>query len=228
MFGFKKKNRKILVDQELSENIDVSERKIDMKKNYISEVLKGKKLPIVLLDPLWHTAREQINSEIISKDEKKLQELLKEQGKLNNDYKDYTAVKQNFLKQILEVSEAVQGTGEQKKLEELDKLHQSTLTTNEKLEQIEKRLDEVEAEIDKLNRELIEEMIAVGYEYIEVCKNKSKVLEDEIAMLRQQMLIKTDEKKKSDKLFKDIYNYLHSVIGQEHIEVVDKSMGENK
>lgn len=227
MFGFKKKNRKILVDQEISEHINVSERKIDMKKNYISEVLKDKKLPIVLLDPLWHSAREQINSEIISRDEKKLQELLKEQGKLNNDYKDYTTVKQNFLKQILEVSEAVQGSGNEKKLDELNKLHQSTLTTNEKLEQIENRLEKVEKEIESVNRELIEEMIAVGYEYIDVCKNKSRDLEEEIASLRQQMLIKTEEKKKSDKLFKDIYNYLHSVVGQEHIEVVDKSMGDN-
>lgn len=227
MFGFKKKNRKILVDQEISEHINVSERKIDIKKNYISEVLKDKKLPIVLLDPLWHSAREQINSEIISRDEKKLQELLKEQGKLNNDYKDYTTVKQNFLKQILEVSEAVQGSGNEKKLDELNKLHQSTLTTNEKLEQIENRLEKVEKEIESVNRELIEEMIAVGYEYIDVCKNKSRDLEEEIASLRQQMLIKTEEKKKSDKLFKDIYNYLHSVVGQEHIEVVDKSMGDN-
>ncbi|MDF2879185.1 MAG: hypothetical protein K0S30_2281 [Clostridia bacterium] len=224
MFEFLKKNRKIILENNLSEEISISNEEVEIKKTYIREILNQKKLPIVLLDPLWHSIREQIVSEMIKKNESVLQELLKEQGKLTNDHKDYNTVKQNFLKQILTLSGHLQGEGDAQKIEELNRLHESTLGANQKIEAIEKRLEAVEYEIEAVNREIIEEIIAVGYQYVSICKNNSNQLEKEINTLREQVLLKTNEKKKNEQVLKGIYNYMHHVIGQNQIEVIDKEL----
>lgn len=218
LFNFKKKKRKVMINNE----------NINLKSDYIYDILKTKKLPIVLLDPLWHSAKEHIKSPVIDKAAKELQELLKEQARLNTDYKAYTVIKQNFLKEILVLSEKVQVGNDDEAFEGLDKLHQRTLGANQKLEEIEERLDNIDNEIDDKNKEIISEMIAVGYGYIERYKERSQVLESEITALRLQMLQKTVQKKESEALLKDIYNYLHSIVGREQIEVVDKALGEKK
>ncbi|MBU3803527.1 MAG: hypothetical protein H9872_02050 [Candidatus Cellulosilyticum pullistercoris] len=228
MFNFKKRQRKVIINNEEVTEVKVQDENIDLKRDYINNILKTKKLPIVLLDPLWHSAKEHIKSSVIDKVEKELQELLKEQARLNTDYKEYTVIKQNFLKEILILSERVQVGNNDEALKELNKMHQSILVTNQKLEEIEKRLDSIEDEINDKNKVMISEMIAVGYGYIEMCKQKSRTLEDEIATLRMQMLQKTAQKKESEAFLKDIYNYIHSIVGREQIEVIDKALGEKK
>ena len=228
LFGFKRKQRKVIVNNEEVKDIKVKDTSIDLKKEYVNDIIRNKKLPIVLLDPLWHTAKEHIQSKNIDKAEKELQELLKEQGRLNTDYKEYNVIKQNFLKEILVVSNKAQEGNDPVAIEELNKLHQTTLGANQKLEDIEKRLDEIEREIDDKNKEIISEMIAVGYSYIENYKSQNEKLEAEIAALREEMLRKTNKKKEGEAFLKEIYNYLHSIIGREQIEIMDKSLGDKK
>lgn len=228
LFNFKKKQRKVIINNEKVTEVKVRDKNIDLKSDYINSILKAKKLPIVLLDPLWHSAKERIKSSVIDKVEKELQELLKEQARLNTDYKEYNVIKQNFLKEILVVSEKVQVGNDDEALEELNKLHLSTLGANQKIEEIEKRLDSIDDEINDKNKEIISEMIAVGYGYIETYKKKSQTLEAEITELRLKMLQKTAQKKESEAFLKDIYNYLHSIIGREQIEVIDRALGEKK
>lgn len=228
LFGFKRKQRKVIVNNEEVKDIKVKDTSIELKKEYVSDIIRNKKLPIVLLDPLWHTAKDHIQSKTIDRAEKELQELLKEQGRLNTDYKEYTVIKQNFLKEILVVSNKAQEGNDPAALEELNKLHQTTLGANQKLEDIEKRLDEIEREIDDKNKEIISEMIAVGYSYIENYKSQNERLEAEIAALREEMLRKTNKKKEGDVFLKEIYNYLHSIVGREQIEIMDKSLGDKK
>lgn len=224
MFGFGKKNRKVVVQDDIADNVKLSDKQVEIKKSYINTVLENRKLPIVLLDPLWYTVKEQIKSKVIDEKEKLLQELLKEQARLNTDYKEYNKVKQNFLKQILALSGEVQGEDGDKKIEELNKLHQSTLEVNNRLENIETRLEEVDEQVQVTNKELIGEMVAVGYEYIDIHRQKEMKLESEIEALRAEMLKKTNEKKQSEKFLKDIYNYLHNIVGQQQIEIIDKTL----
>ena len=228
MFGFKKKQRKLIIDEEQVKDITVSDENIELKREYVNHVLKTRKLPIVLLDPLWHSAKEHIQSPIIDQNEKELQALIKEQARLNTDYKEYTVVKQNFLKQILNLSGKAQEDGNSDVVDELSRLHQSTLGANEKLGSIENRLSEIDLEIEDKNVAIVAEMVAIGYTYIDRINQENQELELEIEKLRAQMLAKINKKKAGDKLLKDIYNYLHSIVGREHIEVMDKTLGEKE
>lgn len=217
-----------MLNQEEAAHIKIKDKEIDLKRDYIHDILINKNFPIVLLDPLWHSAKERIKSSIIDRAEKELKELLKEQARLNTDYKEYQVMKQNFLKKILVISEKVQVRGEDQAFAELDKLHLSVRGINEKIEEIEVRLETIDDDIQEKNKEMISEMIAVGYGYIEVYKERSQKLEAEITQLRLTMLKKTAQKKESEVFLKDIYNYLHSIIGREQIEVIDRSLGEKK
>lgn len=228
LFNFRRKQRKVIANNKEITEVKVRDEDIDLKSDYINNILKTRKLPIVVLDPLWHTAKEHIQSTVIDKAEKELQELLKEQARLGTDYKEYTVIKQNFLKEILVLSGKVQVNDDDEALKNLDKLHQSTLGVNQRLEEIEERLDRIDDEINDKNKEVISEMIAVGYSYIEMYREKAQILETEITALRLQMLQKTAQKKESEIFLKDIYNYLHSIVGREQIEVIDKALGEKE
>lgn len=228
MFKFLKRQHKETITGEKLADIKINDSQIELKKEYTHDILKSKKLPIVLLDPLWHSAKEHIQSNIIPKAEKELQELLKEQGRLNTDFKEYTLVKQNFLKEILVVSNRAQEGNDTAALEELNKLHQSTLSANKKLEEIEARLEKLDEEIEEKNKVIISEMITVGYTYIENYKKENERLENEIVQLREEMLKKTNEKKESEAFLKELYNYLHSIVGRECIEILDKKLGDKK
>lgn len=227
MFGFRKKQQNLASSDE-GMSIKMNEREIESKKEYVNSILKNKKLPIVLLDPLWLTAKEHIKSKAISKAEKELQELLKQQARLNTDYKEYTVLKQNFLKDILVASGKAQDATNSKALDELNKLHQTTLGANQKLEEIEIKLDTLDLEIEDKNRAIISEMVAIGYNYIDSYKAQSDKIEAEIAALREEMLKKTNQKKESDAFLKQMYNYIHSIVGNEQIEVIDRALGDKR
>ena len=68
----------------------------------VREALKGKKVPILVLDRRWHTLFPQGEkpAEIIQLEEK-LNELLKRQGYLVNDIKDLKKTKKKFLFRII-------------------------------------------------------------------------------------------------------------------------------
>ena len=224
---FKKKKRAVVFDQSIAE--EVNSANVDIKKAYIQQLLSQKKLPIVLLDPLWHSARESIQSTVIKQEEVKLQQLLEERARINLDYKEYGVVKQNFLEEVLTVSAKVQDSPEDvTALDRLDQLHEGILSANDKLAEIEERLDSIDDEIDILNRDIIGEMVAVGYEYIDICKGRVTALDQEIEGLRDEMLKKTNERKASEQLIKNVYNYLHGVVGRDKIEVIDRNLGVRK
>lgn len=233
MFGrFKKKRQKEDVNKEVGDEGEVREafdlEELEKRKLYIRAMMEEKKIPIVVIDPLWYSMKEHITTATIRENEKKLNELMKEQGKLNTDTIEYDKVKKNLLKKILEVSQEVNDQGDTTRLNELETLQQSIAKTNENLEAMEERLQEVEKLIEQTNRSVVEEAMALAYTYMSKYKQKKKTLEDEIDYLRQQVILKTEEKKNYDKQYSVLYNYLHKVIGYKYIDQMDKKLGENK
>lgn len=227
LFNFKKMDKKQVANQVADrekKKINLSKQAVTLKKEYITHILEDKKLPIVLLDTHWYTAREHVQSPVITKKEEHLKELLKEQGRLHTDYKEYSIVKQNFMKKVLELSGEQQEKATPELTNTLDVLHDSILNISSKLELIEERLDTLESEIKKENKEIIFEMTAIGYSYIEYYKKEADRLEEQIEALRLEMLEKINQKKQAEADLKDIYGYLHNIIGREHVEVIDGIM----
>ncbi len=190
----------------------------------IKEVLLKEKLPIVVLDPLWYAIKSELGSHSINKNEEHLKELLKKRGKFTNDYKDYVQVKQKLLSNILTLSKHLNEEGDTSQIEELDKLQKSVIMTNEKLENLDARIKEIEDEIEITNRAIIEETISIGYGYIRTYAKGQSDLEAEIDHLRAEVVKKTEEKKQYEQKMTHLYTYLHSVIGYDHISKVDRKL----
>lgn len=227
---FFKSKKKISIQNEGNQEIDVkvSRQVVKEREKMLQDIMGQKKLPIVILDKDWYRVKELIASDLIIQKEKELLDYMKEQGNLNNTLKENYAVKQNLMKKVLEVSEALNTNGDAKKSNELDTLHLAITKLNEELPKQQARLEEVESLIDTLNRELTREALALSYTYMESCKVASQSLGEEIYELREELLEKAKTKKKYDIQIATLYHYIHDIVGYKHIDKIDAKLGEAK
>ncbi|WP_053985785.1 hypothetical protein [Niameybacter massiliensis] len=223
-FNFKKK----MPNQKAHDiEINVSRQVINEREKIVKSIMEQKKLPILVIDKSWYNVKELIINEVIEQKEKELVDYLKEQGSLNNALKENHAVKQNLLKKVLEVSEAINSKGDSKREAELDTLHQAITKINNDVESQETRLEEVQGLIESTNRDLTEEAVALSYTYMESYKETSSQLQEEIDILRAKLLEKATEKKQYDQKITTLYHYLHNIVGYKHIDKLDKKLGDS-
>lgn len=229
MFGGKNKTkRKIIIDDKELSNPAITDETIEMKKTYVEAIIQDSKLPIIILDPLWLKARDHIKSKILAQGEKEIKELLKERSRLAEDLKKCTIVKQKFMDTILELSKMIQTDEDTKFIDEMNKLQGSVLKAKSKIETIEERMRQIEDEIEIRNKEMVVEMIAIGYSYIDDYKAKNDAIDTEVAQLRLKVIEKLNRKKAYEYSLKEIYSYLHSVVGAKRVEEMDKKLSHYK
>lgn len=212
--------------KKLKINQKTEKDKPGVQNNSIRGLLQSEKLPLIILDGFWYEIKELVQTDQIIDDEEKLNQLVQEKGRLTTESLKYDKAKQNLVFKVLEISEEIQYDQDDEKLHELEKSRQAILEVNKIIEQNEKRLDELEILIEATNRKIVEEVVAKSYGQIEEYRRNKERLEREIDELRQQVVLKTEEKKTYDKQFGSLYNYLHKIIGYQYINKVDKQLGE--
>ena len=183
--------------------------------------IKRDKMPIITLDNSWHQLISEIKTPKIIALEKELNKLLKEQGKLNTDYVEYTKLKKEMLDTILELTHDAFEEKSDDAIKKIEHQQKMILKINEKLENIEPRLDEIPGEIKQTNATLVEESVRLCYGYINAYNEKSKILDEEIVAIRDTLMKKTEEKKSYDKKSNQLYQYLHHLVGPNFIEKTD-------
>ncbi|MGL6173128.1 MAG: hypothetical protein ACRC1P_00755 [Cellulosilyticaceae bacterium] len=221
MFGKFKRNK-------LKEKLHCDNNKEELQVKYIKDLIDSKKVPLIILEPLWYEMKEIIKMDQVEEYERTLNELLKERAKLTTETLEYEKAKHNLLGKVLEISQAIQEEKNTYKTSELEKVRQSILKSNEILGNNEERLKELEILIQEHNKALVKEIVSHSYFEMEKYRKQKESLEEEIEQLRQQVLIKTEQKKKCDKEFGVVYNCLHKIIGFKYIDEVDKKLGEAK
>ncbi len=184
--------------------------------------LKKQKMPIITLDNSWHQLITEIKTPEISVLEKELNTLLKEQGKLNTDYVEYTRLKKEMLDSILELTPEAFDLKSESAIKKIEDQQKMILKINEKLENIEPRVDAIPEEIQTVNSALVDESVRLCYGHINTNKQKSNVLDEEIQIIRSTLMKKTEEKKTYDKTAEQLYRYLHQLVGPNFIEKLDK------
>jgi len=197
------------------------------KMSFESVGLKEQKMPIVTLNHSWHQLITEIKTPQIETLEKELTNLLKEQGRLNTDYIEYTRMKKNMLDTILNLThEAFELKSEDaiKKIEDQQKM---ILKINDNLEQIEEGLDTVPNRIQEVNGLLLDQSVQLSYHHMNQYRVKSEELDEEIQVIRNNLLEKTDEKKTCDQKAGQLYQYLHQLVGPGYIEKLDHQYWEN-
>lgn len=199
----------------------------NQKRLFESTELKKQKMPIVTLDHSWHQLITEIKTPQIEALEKELTKLLKEQGKLNTDYIEYTRMKKNMLDTILNLTHEAFELKSDDAIKKIEDQQKMILKINENLEEIEKGLDTVPQRIQEVNGLLLDQSVQLSYSYMNEYRIKSEALDEEIQVIRKNLLEKTEQKKTCDQKVEQLYQYLHQLVGPGFIEKLDHQYWEN-
>ena len=184
-----------------------------------------KKVPILILDKNWHNIfpQEKKTKKILLLEET-LSNLLKEQGQLNNDYKDYIKLKKQLMGDILNLTDEAFTNEIEMAKEKMGKNKKYILEINNKLKKIQKRLEKLPDEIEETNYRLLKESVIISYKEMKVHQKKLKELTEWIEKTREILKNKIEEKTIHEEKASEIYSYLHDLVGLELIEYLDKKL----
>lgn len=186
-------------------------------KNIVNiNINTNKKIPILILDKRWHTLFPEDNKNKTIKDyEKILGNLLKEQGKLNMELKEYSKLKKKMMTDILSnMSDALESNNQEaSKL--LEKNKQYIYDINDKLTKHEQRLDSIPYEIREVNEKLLKESLTICYDKMQANSDYIAELSVYIEETKKIIKQKAQEKQECEDENNNIYTYMHDLLGHE-------------
>lgn len=183
--------------------------------------LIGKTVPLLVLDQKWHRLFAVHGKTDEIKDlESKLNNLLAEQGRLNNRLKELKKLKGRLLDEIVQGMEDKDAKVEEKK-RFVDEI-------NEKMEECEDELMDIPRQIRETNDELMVMSMDYFYEKIRVNQTESVEIEEWINQVRIDLKKNIIRKQNRDINNREIYAYLHDIFGPEVINIFDIKYDEEK
>lgn len=199
------------------------------KKVDYYKIIKNKKLPILTLDAKWHEIfPDEMKSFRIKELEQKVNQLLKNQGKIVHDIKDMKKLKKTLVSDIvvnMDIKDDLLGKSKERKLDQ-NKRHINEL--NEKIDKVSDRLSELPYDIKEANEELVLESIKNCYERIHDNQDKLDDISKWILKTREELKQKILEKHDMETANNMMYSYMHDILGSEVIDVFDVKLNINK
>ncbi len=192
-----------------------------MKKNSgedipIEQMLKGKKIPILVLDQRWHKlfpgGKKPPEIQVL---EKNLNELLKEQGKLVNEIKSLKAAKKKLMDAMVS---GMYSENERKK----EKQQKLLLETKERIEQNSDRVMELPYEIKAMNQRLLIVGMKYCYESLQERNEELTALVENIDAMREELKEKVAYKVDLEESVDATYSLMHALLGREVMNLFDK------
>lgn len=184
----------------------------------------GRKIPVLTLDNKWHKLFTQTGStpEIAALSEK-LNDLLKRQGKLNNEIKEIKRLKKKLMDNIVASMNAVsdadeKSAGAEKRMEESRRLIEEC---NEKLESYEDECLELPRQIDAVNYKLMLATMKVCYDRLQRNTKEINEIGSWITQTRVELKKKLLKKQESEIENHSLYSYMHDIFGAEVLEIFD-------
>ncbi|MBR5994692.1 MAG: hypothetical protein IK018_12870 [Lachnospiraceae bacterium] len=196
------------------------------KEDVFIPALKDKKIPLLTLDNTWHRLFTQTDpSPEILKLSEELNELLKKQGKLNNDTKDIKALKKRLMAEIVEQMDALNENPSkalEKKLNENKRLIEEC---NEKLEEFGDDIYDIPKQINDVNYKLMLATMEVCYEQIQDNNADIEEISEWVNEMRVELKKKVVIKQQKLKKNQNFYTYMHDIFGADVINIFDLKYG---
>lgn len=187
--------------------------------NGFATALQGKKIPLLILDQKWHNLfSDDRKPRSVVKLEKKANEYLRRQGKLNQDIKELKSLKDKLMKNIMANMDEIGEEQESKKLREDRRLISDI---NEKLRKASAELEELPSEMDAVNEALMVE--TMEYCYAKMRDNAAEIEEIKtwLTQIREEVKEKAARKQTVEDKNREIYSYMHDIFGAKIIEIFD-------
>ena len=198
-------------------------KKSNKKVNFDKKILRKNNISILVLDERWNSLFKNVEkTEKIIKLERELIELLKEESRLNSEYKDINVKKSKYLKRIVELTPQVFEENEEKARMEMEECEKNIKEINNRFKEIEKEIETIPDKIKDKNLELLESIVFTVYFKIRANQRRIKELEKLIEETKRNLEKYIDEKGRITEDDADIYTYFHDLIGKEELEKLDR------
>lgn len=155
----------------------------------------------------------------IVKLEKKENEHLRRQGRLNQDIKELKSLKEKLLKNIMaNMDEIGEEEQESKKLKEDRRLISEI---NEKLRRAMAELEELPEELEAVNEALMIETMEYCYEKMRTNATEIESIRKWIEDTKEEVKKRVVRKQTVEDKNREIYSYMHDIFGAHIIEIFD-------
>lgn len=181
--------------------------------------LADKKIPLLTLDHKWHKLFTQAEEhEQIKLLEERLNDYLKQQGRLNTEMKSLNAYKKSLMNEIVSIMELPDTPKKERKMDENKRLIEEA---NVKLADYKDQLLELPKRIDDTNFELMIATMHVCYDKIKQNTQEIDVINQWIQDFREQLKQKVLQKQQKEVNNDELYSYMHAIFGPDVIEMFD-------
>lgn len=188
----------------------------------VREALKGKKVPILVLDQRWHTLFPQGEKpSAIQALEDRVNELLRRQGFLVHDLKDLKKTKKKLMDGIV-ASMGEEGSNSEKKKKNQQRL---LLELKERIQEESDELMELPRKIKYANEELLAEGAVYCFERLAHGDEELKELKEQIRHLREVLNDKVGYKADLEESMDSAYALMHGLLGHDVMNLYDKKKG---
>lgn len=211
-------------DRKLVMKVAFWKKKNEEDKNIDIIKLKKSKTPILILDKNWHYMFPPGRKTQRMLDlEKELNKLLKEQGNLTNQQKDYKKLKKEYMNKIVTLMEEAYDNENDKAKEDMIKSQKSIEEINQKVEDMEQRLYDIPNQIKQVNNQLLSESVQMCYDELKSNRRRLNQLNLEISDLRQKLKDRIEEKTLKEEMVERTYTFLHNLVGADIVNKLDKN-----
>ena len=182
------------------------------------KILINKPGHIVVLDQNWHKLFKDNKTFKMNQLEKKLNKLLKEQGKVNTEYEGYKKLKKQIMDDIMSTMGDEGNAADDKK----QKNSRYIKEINRKFDRYEELKSELPSQIEDVNRELLTESMIQCYKELMTTKESSEQLQETIRTMKDSLKEKVGQREDLEQSINQLYTYMHDIAGFEVIEALDK------
>jgi hypothetical protein len=178
-------------------------------------------IPILTLDERWyHLITDKLKTDEIRYWEKRLNELLKKQGQVNNDIKEVKKIKNQLIQDI--VDNMQDEDNDPKKAKVMEQNQRLIQEAKDKINSLEDEALDIPRDIVDANRNLLIETVKVCYNKINSNKEDLEVLDKWInatrVKLKKNILIKQDKEEANNRM----YSSMHDILGADVMKELDR------
>lgn len=187
------------------------------------------KIPILTLDHNWHKLFTQANATPeIRKLEKKLNTLLKEQGKINTEEKKVKAVKRKLMDEIIQLADRYDGRRDDAVQKAMDRQKEMVEECNRRLEDLAEEHQDIPREIEEINHQLMLKTMEICYKRLEENRKEIEYYEKWIQDIRVELRENIIRKQDRETSTYELYSYMHNIFGRDVIDIFDMQYNPEK
>lgn len=192
-------------------------------ENKVRDALKGKKIPIVVLDQRWHALfpHGEKPSEILALEEE-LNALLKRQGYLVNNVKDLKKAKQKLMNGIVAGMNDAEGSSTDKKKKNQQRL---LLETKERIQMESDELMELPRQIKHTNEQLLIIGAVYCFERLANGDEELQIINEKVRLLKEELNGLTEFKADLEESMQSAYSLMHGILGHDVMNLYDRKNG---